>query len=139
MRFVTGNAELNQLRSIAPAAMNDGIGQWLPESQFHFKVTLRYTVRLPDDVHHPMNHGFYSVYVAWNGQLHMMEVLLVIKFAGGKSVHRVFIFLGDEDSFADIGPRVELKGKSNACRNLQVIQRLIEIGCDSQRSSGRRI
>ncbi len=135
MRFVTANIELNQLRSIAPAAMNDGIGQCLPESHLNFEVALGHTVRLPDGLHHPVNHRFYSVFVAWNGQLHMMEELLVIKFAVGKRFQRALIFLGDEDSFADLGPRVELKGKSNASRNLQVIHRLIETRCDSQRST----
>lgn len=135
MGFVTGNAELNQLRRITPAAVNDGIGQCLPESHFHFKVTLRNTVRPPDALHHPVDHRFYSVYVAWNGQLHMMEELLVLKLAAGKTLQRALIFLGDEDSLADLGPRVELKGKRKASRNLQVIQRLIEISCDSQRSS----
>ena len=65
----------------------------------------------------------------------MMEKIPVIKLAGGKSLQRALIFLGDEDCFADLGPRVELKGKSKASGNLQVIQRLIEIWCDSQRSS----
>ena len=134
MRSVTGNTELNQLRRITPAAMNDGTGQCLPESQFHFEVTLWNTVRLPDDLHHPVDHRFYSIYVAWNGQLHMMEELLVLKLAAGKTFQRALIFLGHEDSFADLGPRVELKGKGKASRNLQVIQRLIETRCDSQRS-----
>ena len=65
------------------------------------------------------------------GQLHMMEEIPVIKLAGGKGFQRALIFLGDKDCFADLGPRVELKGKSKASRNLQVIQRLIEIRCDS--------
>ena len=52
-----------------------------------------------------------------------------------KSFQRALIFLGDKDCFADLGLRVELKGKSKASRNLQVIQRLIEIRCDPQRSS----
>lgn len=104
MPFVTGNTELNQLRRIAPAAMDDGIGQCLPESQFHFKMTLLHTVRLPDALHHPVDHRFYSVYVAWNGQLHMMEELLVLKLAAGKTFQRVPIFLGDVAFFADLGP-----------------------------------
>ena len=64
-----------------------------------------------------------------------MEELLVIKFTDLESFQRVLIFLGDEDSFADLGPRVELKGKSKASRNLQVIHGLIETRCDSQGSS----
>ena len=108
MRLVTGKTELNQLGRIAPAAMDDGIGQCLPESQFHFKVTLLHTVRLPDQLHHTVNRRFYSVYVASNGQLQPMEELLVIQLAGGESFQRALTFLGDEDFLADLGPQVEL-------------------------------
>ena len=65
----------------------------------------------------------------------MMEEIPVIKLAGGKSFQRALIFLGDKDCFADLGSRVELKGKGKACRNLQVIHGLIETRCDSQGSS----